>query len=568
MAFSLFKSRVPAANASAQEVDLPPRLTPAALRRRLIFLATLLTVLVLAIAGLVLSVNQTGTSLQERVTTIERLKDAAHALGRALPWTLRGEAEAFTVLKQQRRALGEALAALAERAAEHPQTAGLQARWQRIQAPLQRFLDAESSLSALREAAPETPALAQDAAQLLGDIDRLVAEANALRDAVQISGETAISTRYLLIMLAAVAVVGVFIALSKTYLDDARAREAEAEAQRKKIEAENARTQQAIMQLLNEISDLADGDLTIRATVTEDVTGAIADSVNYAIEELASLVRRINDTAERITDSSEEARRISSELLEAAQTQTGKIEAADDIVQGMAHALHETAVSAEGAASSAGRSLEASAKGAQAVNETIEGMNRIRDQIQETAKRIKRLGESSQEIGEIVELISDITDQTNVLALNAAIQAAAAGEAGRGFTVVAEEVQRLAERSAEATKQIAAIVKTIQADTQDAVGSMEAATREVVAGTALSDSAGAALEEISQVAKETATRITQIAQDIQAQAERGAQVSALMREILAITQQTREGTERTVQSVESLAELAADLRGSVAGFRV
>ena len=202
------------------------------------------------------------------------------------------------------------------------------------------------------------------------------------------------------------------------------------------------------------------------------------------------------------------------------------------------------------------------------MNETIQGMNRIRDQIQETAKRIKRLGESSQEIGEIVELISDITDQTNVLALNAAIQAAAAGEAGRGFTVVAEEVQRLAERSAEATKQIAAIVKTIQADTQDAVGSMEAATREVVAGTALSDSAGAALEEISQVAKETATRITQIAHDIQAQAERGAQVSALMREILAITQQTREGTERTVQSVESLAELAADLRGSVAGFRV
>nr|WP_235933709.1 methyl-accepting chemotaxis protein [Tepidiphilus baoligensis] len=195
-------------------------------------------------------------------------------------------------------------------------------------------------------------------------------------------------------------------------------------------------------------------------------------------------------------------------------------------------------------------------------------MNRIRDQIQETAKRIKRLGESSQEIGEIVELISDITDQTNVLALNAAIQAAAAGEAGRGFTVVAEEVQRLAERSAEATKQIAAIVKTIQTDTQDAVGSMEAATREVVAGTALSDSAGAALEEISRAAKETATRITRIAHDIQAQAERGAQVSALMREILAITQQTREGTERTVQSIESLGELAADLRGSVAGFRV
>ena len=493
----------------------------------------------------------------------DQARDALSDLGRTLPRALQADAEAVKALEGQRRRLEEALRTLSDMATEDERLAGhagsLQKSWNELRPELQKLL----------ESPPSEPS---DVAAALRPIDqrleRMLGEASALRQSVQQAGDDALSTRYQGMIAAAVVLILVFLALGKTYLDDARARELEAERQRQRLEEENARTQQAIMQLLNEISDLADGDLTIRATVTEDITGAIADSVNYAIEELASLVRRINDTAERITDSTEEARRISGELLEAAQTQTEKIEEADGIVQDMAHALHETAASAEGAAASAGRSLEASAKGAQAVNETIEGMNRIRDQIQETAKRIKRLGESSQEIGEIVELISDITDQTNVLALNAAIQAAAAGEAGRGFTVVAEEVQRLAERSAEATKQIAAIVKTIQADTQDAVGSMEAATREVVAGTALSDSAGAALEEISQVAKETATRITQIAHDIQAQAERGAQVSALMREILAITQQTREGTERTVQSVESLAELAADLRGSVAGFRV
>lgn len=560
MAFRLFSSRTPA---EAADTSTTPGTKGGALRQRILLLSVLLIVSILGLVGLVASASYTAASTRERLAVADQARDALSDLGRTLPRTLQADAEAVKALEGQRRRLEEALRTLSDMATEDERLAGhagsLQKSWNELRPELQKLL----------ESPPSEPS---DVAAALRPIDqrleRMLGEASALRQSVQQAGDDALSTRYQGMIAAAVVLILVFLALGKTYLDDARARELEAERQRQRLEEENARTQQAIMQLLNEISDLADGDLTIRATVTEDITGAIADSVNYAIEELASLVRRINDTAERITDSTEEARRISGELLEATQTQTEKIEEADGIVQDMAHALHETAASAEGAAASAGRSLEASAKGAQAVNETIEGMNRIRDQIQETAKRIKRLGESSQEIGEIVELISDITDQTNVLALNAAIQAAAAGEAGRGFTVVAEEVQRLAERSAEATKQIAAIVKTIQADTQDAVGSMEAATREVVAGTALSDSAGAALEEISQVAKETATRITQIAHDIQAQAERGAQVSALMREILAITQQTREGTERTVQSVESLAELAADLRGSVAGFRV
>ncbi len=560
MAFRLFSSRTPA---EAADTSTTPGTKGGALRQRILLLSVLLIVSILGLVVLVASASYTAASTRERLAVADQARDALSDLGRTLPRALQADAEAVKALEGQRRRLEEALRTLSDMATEDERLAGhagsLQKSWNELRPELQKLL----------ESPPSEPS---DVAAALRPIDqrleRMLGEASALRQSVQQAGDDALSTRYQGMIAAAVVLILVFLALGKTYLDDARARELEAERQRQRLEEENARTQQAIMQLLNEISDLADGDLTIRATVTEDITGAIADSVNYAIEELASLVRRINDTAERITDSTEEARRISGELLEAAQTQTEKIEEADGIVQDMAHALHETAASAEGAAASAGRSLEASAKGAQAVNETIEGMNRIRDQIQETAKRIKRLGESSQEIGEIVELISDITDQTNVLALNAAIQAAAAGEAGRGFTVVAEEVQRLAERSAEATKQIAAIVKTIQADTQDAVGSMEAATREVVAGTALSDSAGAALEEISQVAKETATRITQIAHDIQAQAERGAQVSALMREILAITQQTREGTERTVQSVESLAELAADLRGSVAGFRV
>ena len=560
MAFRLFSSRTPA---EAADTSTTPGTKGGALRQRILLLSVLLIVSILGLVGLVASASYIAASTRECLAVADQARDALSDLGRTLPRALQADAEAVKALEGQRRRLEEALRTLSDMATEDERLAGhagsLQKSWNELRPELQKLL----------ESPPSEPS---DVAAALRPIDqrleRMLGEASALRQSVQQAGDDALSTRYQGMIAAAVVLILVFLALGKTYLDDARARELEAERQRQRLEEENARTQQAIMQLLNEISDLADGDLTIRATVTEDITGAIADSVNYAIEELASLVRRINDTAERITDSTEEARRISGELLEAAQTQTEKIEEADGIVQDMAHALHETAASAEGAAASAGRSLEASAKGAQAVNETIEGMNRIRDQIQETAKRIKRLGESSQEIGEIVELISDITDQTNVLALNAAIQAAAAGEAGRGFTVVAEEVQRLAERSAEATKQIAAIVKTIQADTPDAVGSMEAATREVVAGTALSDSAGAALEEISQVAKETATRITQIAHDIQAQAERGAQVSALMREILAITQQTREGTERTVQSVESLAELAADLRGSVAGFRV
>ena len=342
----------------------------------------------------------------------------------------------------------------------------------------------------------------------------------------------------------------------------------EAKRRAAQSEQENKRNQEAILRLLNEMGDLAEGDLTVTARVTEDITGAIADSINYTIDELRSLVTGINKTTEQVTLASLDAQAISSRLLEAAQKQFQEIEDTTASVLQMANSINEVSASAAESANVAQQSLLAAEKGTVAVQNSIKGMNEIRDQIQETAKRIKRLGESSQEIGEIVELISDITEQTNVLALNAAIQAASAGDAGRGFTVVAEEVQRLAERSAEATKQIGAIVKTIQTDTQDAVAAMERSTQGVVEGTKLSDAAGQALNEIGQVSRNLSELIDSISKATRDQAESAGQVATNMRDIQDITTQTTEGTKQTAVSIGQLAELAAELKGSVAGFKL
>jgi twitching motility protein PilJ len=364
-----------------------------------------------------------------------------------------------------------------------------------------------------------------------------------------------------------VAVVSLFV-IVRLFNADARERREQAERQRREAEASKDATQEAILRLMNEMGDLADGDLTVRATVTEDITGAIADSVNYTIEELSVLVKRINDAAGRLATASKSAQATSTELLSASRRQSGEIQDAGAQVLDMARSMEEVSRRATESAQVARHSLEAAQKGAKAVENSIAGMNDIRGQIQETSKRIKRLGESSQEIGEIVELISDITEQTNVLALNAAIQAASAGEAGRGFSVVAEEVQRLAERSAEATKQIAAIVKTIQADTHDAVSAMENSTQGVVEGAKLSDAAGQALTEISTVSTSLAGLIEYISSDTQAQATTATSVAARMQEILKITERTTTGTQQTAASVGELADLAVELKGSVAGFKV
>ena len=349
--------------------------------------------------------------------------------------------------------------------------------------------------------------------------------------------------------------------LAVVFLGDARRRAAESEA-------ENKRNQEAILRLLNEMGDLADGDLTIRAKVTEDITGAIADSMNYTIDELRTLVTGVNNASNSVSVRSQQAQAVSVQLLDAAEKQSKEIQNTTQDVLRVAETLTLVSASAEESSQVAMRSLAAADKGRMAVQNSITGMNDIREQIQETSKRIKRLGESSQEIGEIVELISDITEQTNVLALNAAIQAASAGEAGRGFSVVAEEVQRLAERSGEATKQIGAIVKTIQADTQDAVAAMEKSTTGVVEGAKLSDAAGQALSEIDLVTKNLAGLIQKISDDAQAQATSANKVARNMQDILEINRQTSVGTQQTATSIKDLADVASDLKASVSGFKL
>jgi twitching motility protein PilJ len=376
------------------------------------------------------------------------------------------------------------------------------------------------------------------------------------------------STNTWVISIFALFAIATLALMAKVFNDDSATRREQAERQRHDAESSKNASQEAILRLMNEMGDLADGDLTVRATVTEDITGAIADSVNYTIEELGVLVRRINDAAGRVAAASEAAQKTSNELLVATERQSREIKQAGDNVLDMAKSMNQVSSEAMESAQVARQSLEAAQKGSAAVENSIKGMNEIREQIQETSKRIKRLGESSQEIGEIVELISDITEQTNVLALNAAIQAASAGEAGRGFTVVAEEVQRLAERSGEATKQIAAIVKTIQTDTQDAVSAMENSTRGVVEGAKLSDAAGQALQEISSVSTNLASLIESISSATQTQAETATRVAQNMQGILRVTEQTTAGTKQTAVSIGQLAELAVELKGSVSGFKV
>jgi twitching motility protein PilJ len=349
--------------------------------------------------------------------------------------------------------------------------------------------------------------------------------------------------------------------IAKEYLADSR---------RKTLQAErvNQQNQNSILRLMNELGDLADGDLTVSATVSEDITGAIADSVNFTIEELRKLVTQITAVAAQMGQATNSAGNVSKGLLDATQKQTREIQDVEQSVQLMTKSIQEVDASANKATEVGRRTLIVTEQGAQAVRNSISGMDGIREQIQDTAKRIKRLGESSQEIGEIVDLISDITDQTNVLALNAAIQAASAGEAGRGFSVVAEEVQRLAERSAEATKQIGSLVKTIQSDTQDAVAAMEKSTLGVVEGAKLSDAAGQSLKEIEQVSNELASLINSISVTTQVQTDMADEVATTMRDILKIAGQTSEGTRVTAESVAQINNLATDLRSSVAGFKV
>ena len=337
-----------------------------------------------------------------------------------------------------------------------------------------------------------------------------------------------------------------------------------AESQRK----ESDRNQQAILRLLDELSSLADGDLTVQATVTEDITGAIADSINYAVDALRGLVTTINGSAIQLDSATRQTQALSQHLAKASGAQSKQIASATESAASMAGSVEEVSGNAERASDVARHSVEVAHKGGDAVRRTIDGMNAIRETIQETSKRIKRLGESSQEIGNIVELINDIAEQTNILALNASIQSSMAGEAGRGFAVVADEVQRLAERAANATKQIEVLVRTIQTDTNEAVVSMERSTTDVVGGALLAENAGAALEEIEQVSNQIASLVQNISGSARQQTGAAQGIARNMQILKEISAQTADTTSHTSAAIAKLAELSAGLRKSAAGFRL
>ena len=330
----------------------------------------------------------------------------------------------------------------------------------------------------------------------------------------------------------------------------------------------NRRNQRAILRLLDEMANLADGDLTVHATVSEEITGAIADSVNFTIDALRSLVTTINNTATEVSDSTSNVQETAHELSQASNKQTREIASASAAVTDMAESMLQVSQDADNSADVAHKSMEIAQNGALVVRNTIGSMENIRETIQDTSKRIKRLGESSQEIGDIVGLITEIADQTNILALNAAIQASTAGDAGRGFAVVADEVQRLAERAGNATKQIEGLVNTIQADTNEAVKSMEMSTAGVVNGASMAEDAGVALKEIESVSTELSDLIKSISNSTKQQSKVALSVSDTMNVIQEITVQTSEGTDETSTSLTALNDLSTELGRSVSGFKL
>ena len=409
---------------------------------------------------------------------------------------------------------------------------------------------------------------------IVAESEPLRKELEGLQDKLSSVSGLGLTGLLLLLIPAALALLAA-LGLAYVQLRDSRQRQMLAEQQRHSAELQrqegkrvNDANQAAILRLMNELQTVAEGDLTQEATVTEDITGAIADSVNYTVEELRSLVANVQSTATRVAQTTSKVETTSTELLATSTEQLREIRETGQSVLDMAARINDVSAQAQESASVARQSLQAAESGLTAVQNAIGGMNSIRDQIQETSKRIKRLGESSQEIGEITELIADITEQTNVLALNAAIQAASAGEAGRGFSVVAEEVQRLAERSGDATRQSAALVKAIQTDTQDAVAAMERSTQGVVEGARLSDNAGTALSEIDSVSRRLADLIEQISSAASKEADQANEVASNIQHIFAVTEQTGESTRSTANQVRDLARMADELRQSVARFKI
>lgn len=386
---------------------------------------------------------------------------------------------------------------------------------------------------------------------------------DAVSDLDKVSSSETFSKSIYLWIAGVLVVVALILAFGAVYMEQRQIGK-----RAKQVDEQNRKNQQAILRLLDEMTHLAEGDLTSYATVTEDITGAIADSMNYSIDALRGLVETINNTVVNVSSSSEQTQAITKRLQAASAKQSQEITSATKQINDMSSTMMSMSEKATQSADVALKSVDIANKGAVTVQKNIEGMDVVRENIQETSKRIKRLGESSQQIGEIVALITDIADQTNILALNAAIQASSAGEAGRGFAVVADEVQRLAERAGNATKQIATLVKTIQADTNEAVASMEQSTAGVVNGAKLAEDAGMSLVEIESVSQELAGLINGISSDATGQANSAREISQSMNVLQSITAETSESTNLTAKSVGQLSELANELRESVAGFKL
>jgi len=429
--------------------------------------------------------------------------------------------------------------------------ADMQTQWDALQDPVGKLVTAAGNLSDVKRAGNQASL----------DSQNVLLRANELADQIGKLPTRRLFPNLWLGVLGAVGAAAFLVILVVQLIADQRRRFQESTEL-------NQRNQEAIMRLLDEMGSLAEGDLTVKTTVTEDITGAIADSVNYAIDELRTLVTTINETSEQVSSSAQETQTTARHLAESAQNQAQRISTATTAINQIASLMDTVSKDSAESADVAERSVKIASRGAEVVRETISGMDSIRDQIQETSKRIKRLGESSQEIGSIVELINDIAEQTNILALNAAIQAASAGEAGRGFAVVADEVQRLAERSASATKRIETLVQTIQSDTNEAVNSMEQTTAEVVAGARLAEDAGSALGDIERVSHDLSALIQNISTQARQQSTAASDISVSMNAIQEITSQTSQGASQTADSIGYLAQLASDLRRSVAHFKL
>jgi twitching motility protein PilJ len=416
---------------------------------------------------------------------------------------------------------------------------------------LETILASTSDILAVRGAADE---IFVDSL-LMFDLSRSVADEVLARSESRLWPSLWSGSLALLVIVAAIAL------MVRSFLSAERRRTIEAGMQ-------NQKNQQAIMRLLDEMSSLADGDLTVRATVTDDMTGAIADSVNFAVEQLRELVTGINITARTVSESAQETMDTTGNLALASGQQAERVREATDTINEMARAFDGMATRSRESSEVAQRSVAIAHNGSQMVQQTIRGMDTIRDQIQETSKRIKRLGESSQEIGDIVELINGIAEQTNILALNAAIQSASAGGAGRGFAVVADEVQRLAERATNATRRIEMLVKNIQADTSEAVVSMESTTSEVVSGAEKAEDAGEALKRIESVSNDLSSLIEEISQEAQSQSAVATRIAEQMISIRDVSIRTSEGSNQTAQSMGRLADLVHKLSESVADFKL